>query len=296
MKTPLKWLKEYVDIDVPVDEFVRRMIMAGFEVESVEDSGADISNVVVGRIAELGKHPNADKLLVCTVEVGGKEPLTIVTGASNVFEGAYVPVAADGAKLPGGVTIKTSKLRGVESAGMLCSGEELRVDDALYPGASVDGILIFREEQPLGADVRPILGISEPVVDFKITANRSADCMCMAGLAREASVVLGTSLRLPKAGYSEMGEDIARDLRVTVKDAELCPRYMARIVRHVMIAESPLWMRQALAAAGVRPINNIVDITNYVISRPASPCTPSTTASSATGRLSCGAPKKRKNC
>jgi phenylalanyl-tRNA synthetase beta chain len=265
MKTPLKWLKQYVDINVGTDEFIRRMVMAGFEVESVEDPGAAISGVVVGRIDKLEKHPNADKLLVCTLDVGGKEPLRIVTGATNVFEGAYVPVAADGSKLPGGVAIKTSKLRGVESAGMLCSGEELRVDDALYPGASVDGILIFREAHPPGADVRPILGLSEPVVDFKITANRAADCMCMTGLAREASVVLGTKLRLPESKYVESGGRAADYLRVRVEDKALCPRYMIKIFRNVKIAESPLWMRQALAAAGVRPINNIVDITNYAM-------------------------------
>ncbi len=265
MKTPLKWLRQYVDIDVPVEEFTRRMIMCGFEVEDVEDRGAEVANVVVGRIIKLEKHPNADKLQICAIDVGGEKPLQIVTGATNVFEGAVVPVAMIGSKLPGGIEIKRSKLRGVESEGMLCSGQELNIDDGWYEGAEVDGILILHEDCPLGGDVKAIVGIAEPVIDFKITANRAADCMCVTGLAREAAVVLGKKLSEPINGYTEAGGSIADYVQVEIKDSSLCPRYMAKAVRNVSIEPSPLWMRQALAAAGVRPINNIVDITNYVM-------------------------------
>ena len=265
MKAPLKWLRKYVDINVTVDEFIRRMIMCGFEVEEVIDPAADVSGIVIGRITRLDKHPNADKLQICTMDVGGGQPLQVVTGAPNVFEGATVPVAVVGAKLPGGIVIKKSKLRGVESEGMLCSGQELNIDDSWYSGASVDGILIFREDYRLGADAKAVLGIDEPIIDFKITANRAADCMSMLGLAREASVVLDVPLREPVSVYAEHGGSVGDYVKVSVLDHRLCPRYTARVIRNVKIAPSPLWMRQALAAAGVRPINNIVDITNYVM-------------------------------
>lgn len=265
MKTPLKWLKQYVDIPVGVEEFASRMIMCGFEVEGIEDPGAAISGVVVGRINKLQKHPNADKLHICAMDVGGGRPLQVVTGATNVYEGALVPVATIGAKLHGGLEIKHSTLRGVDSEGMLCSGGELGIDDAWYPGAGVDGILILREDYAPGTDVKGIMGLDEPTIDFKITANRAADCMSMVGLAREASVVLGTKLREPVVDYFEKGGLISDYLSVLDRDYTLCPRYMARVIRDVKIADSPLWMRQALAAAGVRPINNIVDISNYVM-------------------------------
>ena len=266
MKAPIQWLRKYTDINTAMEDFQRRMIMAGFEVEGVEDPGAAVSSVVVGRITALEKHPNADKLQICTLDVGQAAPLQIVTGATNVFVGALVPVALVGAHLHGGVVIKQSKLRGVESAGMLCAGEELGIDDNWYPGASVNGILIFREEYPLGADVKPILGLGDPIIDFKVYANRAADCMCMLGLAREASVVLDTKLREPDYAFREGNAGTVGDyLQVTVKAPDLCPRYMARVVKDVKIAPSPLWMRQALAASGVKAINNIVDITNYVM-------------------------------
>ena len=266
MKTPLKWLKDYTDIGLDIAEFSRRMIMAGFEVEEILTPAAEISNVVVGRILKIERHPNADKLVVCSVDVGGERPLQIVTGATNVFEGALVPVSVLGSHLPGGIVIKRSKLRGVESEGMLCAGEELGIGDDYYPGASVDGILIFQEEYAPGSDVLDIVGIKEPVIDFKITANRAADCMSMLGLAREASAILGAPLRTPSLEYTEAkGGAVGDYLRVDVCDYDLCPRYMARVVCNVKIAPSPLWMRQALAACGVRPINNIVDITNYVM-------------------------------
>ena len=264
MKAPLKWLRQYTEIE-EANAFASRMVMAGFEVEELIDPAAEISNVIVGRILKIHRHPNADKLIICTVDTGAERPLQIVTGAANVFEGALVPVSVIGSRLPGGIVIKRSKLRGVESEGMLCSGEELKINEDYYIGAGVDGILIFHEEYAPGSDVLEILGIKDPVIDFKVTANRAADCMSITGLAREASVILGKPFHMPQTGFAEVEGSISDYLKVEVQDSGLCPRYMARVVRSVKIAPSPLWMRQSLAAAGVRPINNIVDITNYVM-------------------------------
>lgn len=264
MKASLKWLKNYVDIDMSVREFASRMVMSGSEVESIEALDKGLERVVVARIQKLEKHPDADRLQLCTMDVGAEEPVLIVTGAPNVFEGAYVPVALEGADLPCGVHIKKSKLRGIMSCGMLCSGEELNITDDVYPGASVDGILILDDKYAPGTPIARVLGRDDVVLDFKLYANRS-DCQSIYGLAREAAAVLDGEANMPDLKYTTAGGNIADYLSVEVQDKELCPRYMARVVRNIKIAPSPDWMRRRLLACGVRPINNIVDITNYVM-------------------------------
>lgn len=264
MKTPLKWLRRYVDIDIPLEELCNRMVLSGFEVEEVIDLSKTMQNVVTGIVVTIEKHPDADKLVVCGIDVGGDAPLQIVTGASNLFVGAMVPVALHGAKLPNGMQIKKGKLRGVISEGMLCSGEELGLKEADYPGAEVYGILILHENCPAGTDLRDILGLNDQIIDFAVTANRP-DCQSVIGMAREVAGVLGKELHLPKPAYRTAGGDIKEHISVTVEDQELCPRYYGRVVKNVRIAESPAWMKECLNAAGMRPISNIVDITNFVM-------------------------------
>lgn len=263
MLVPLKWLKDYVEIDVPSDQLAHRLTMTGTKVEGITRQGEGISNVVVGRICEIRPHPNADKLVVCIVDVGDRK-LQIVTGAPNVKEGQLVPVALDGATLPGGHTIKVATLRGVESCGMLCSGEELGLTDEDYPGAEVDGILILQEEYPLGMDIKEALGLDDEVFEFEITSNRP-DCLSVVGIAREASVALGSAFKPPHIEVKQGVGNVNAEASVIVEATDLCPRYCARVVKDVKIGPSPRWMQRRLASAGVRPINNIVDITNYVM-------------------------------
>ncbi len=263
MLAPLKWLKRYTDIDMPVEEFIDRMTMTGSNVEGYESLGEDISKVVVGKIATIEKHPDADKLLVCQVDVGN-ETLQVVTGATNIFVDALVPVALHGSHLPGNIRIKRGKLRGVESQGMLCSGEELLLNEDDYPGAGEQGILILKEDYPLGIDIKDVFGLNDVVVDFEITSNRP-DCLSMIGLAREAAATFEKEFRLPEIKIVENNENIQQYGQVEVWDKDLCPRFTARIIRNVKVGTSPLWLKQYLRAAGVRPINNIVDVTNFVM-------------------------------
>ncbi len=264
MKISLNWLKRYVDIPVSVEELRDNMILSGFEVESIEDLSATMSNVVAARILKLEKHPDADKLQICQMDVGGAEPIQIITGAQNVFEGALVPAALHDSHLPNGMHIKRGKLRGLPSDGMLCSGEELCLKEADYPGAEVYGILILNEDVPAGTDMREILHLNDVVIDFKITANRP-DCQSVLGVAREIAVALKQEFRAPKPTYTTVGGNINDYINITVKDYDLCPRYMGRIVRNLRIKPSPDWMKDCLRTAGMRPINNIVDITNFVM-------------------------------
>ena len=264
MKTPLSWLKRYVDIDVPLDELCNRMVLCGFEVDEVTDLSKTMEGVVTGIIQKIEKHPDADKLVVCQIDVGGERPLQIVTGATNVFEGAMVPVAMHKSRLPNGQKIEKGKLRGVLSEGMLCSGEELNLKESDYPGAGVYGILILHEDCPAGTDLRDILGLRDVIIDFAVTANRP-DCNSIIGIAREVAAVLGKKLRMPEIGYTEKGGDIHEHISVRVEDFDLCPRYWGAVVRNIRMAPSPKWMQECLNAAGMRPINNIVDITNFVM-------------------------------
>nr|WP_312983520.1 phenylalanine--tRNA ligase subunit beta [Clostridioides sp.] len=263
MLVPLKWLRDYVDIDIDVNEFADKMTMSGSKVEKVDFYGENIENVVVGKILEIKQHENADKLIVTKVDIGEKV-IQIVTGAQNVSEGDYIPVAVHGAKLPGGVKIKTGKLRGEVSEGMMCSAEELGIDPHYVKENSKDGILLldFEDSYELGKDVREVLGLNDALIEFEITSNRP-DCRCILGIAREAAVTLGKNTKYPKVEVKESDEEIKFD--INIENPDLCRRYSARMVRDVKIEPSPYWMQRKLIEAGVRPINNIVDITNFVM-------------------------------
>lgn len=264
MKVPMQWMKQYTEIPLSAEAFQDAMIMHGTGVEGIEDQNEAVQNVVVGRILSVRKHENSDHMVICSVDVGESEPLQIVTGAPNVHEGDLVPVAKVGAVLPGGIKIKKGKLRGVDSYGMCCSGPEIGVPDYLYPSVGDKGLLIFNEEYAPGSDVRPILGVDDTVVDFEILANRP-DCLSVWGVSREAAVTCGTLFRKPDIKVETVPGQMSDFVTIDVRDTDLCPRYCARIVKNVKIGPSPMWMRKALHAAGVRSINNIVDITNYVM-------------------------------
>lgn len=264
MKVSLNWLRRYVDISVSVEELCDKMTMSGFEVDGVEDLSKTMHNVVAARILKLEKHPDADRLQICTMDVGAAEPIRIITGADNVFEGALVPAALHESLLPNGTVIKRGKLRGLPSEGMLCSGEELCLKEADYPGAEVYGILILKEDAAPGTDMRDILHLNDVIIDFSITSNRP-DCQSMLGIAREVAVALGVPVHLPEPSYKTVGGDVNDHIAITVEDSDLCPRYMGRIVKNLRIAPSPVWMQECLKGAGMRPINNIVDITNFVM-------------------------------
>ncbi len=264
MNISLSWLKQYVDIDVPVEELCDRMIRSGFEVEDIQNLADTMKNVVVGKILRIEKHPDSDHLQICQVDIGQEEPVQIITGAQNIFEGAYVPAALHNSYLPDGTHITKGKLRGLPSNGMLCSGEELGLKAGDFPGCEVYGILILDNSHPAGTDMREVLHLNDYIIDFKITANRP-DCNCVLGVAREAAVALGKEFRGPQPAYHTKGGDIHDSIAIRVEDYALCPRYLGRVVKNLRIKESPDWLKQRLKAAGMRPINNIVDITNYVL-------------------------------
>ncbi len=264
MKISLNHLKNYVEINVPVEELCEKMIMAGFEVESIENTGDKIRNVVVGEITEITPHENSDHLQICQINIGGGNSVQIVTGAQNIAVGDKVPAALHDSSLPNGMNIKSGKLRGVDSFGMLCSGEELCLTEEDYKGASVHGILILDSSLTAGTDMRDVLGLNDYIIDFKITANRP-DCNCFLGVAKEISVVLGTKYNPPVPSYKTVGGDINDYIKIDVENYDLCPRYIGRVVKNLRIKESPDWMKKAISASGMRPINNIVDITNFVM-------------------------------
>ena len=264
MKVSLNHLKRYVDINVSADELCEKMPLAGFEIESVIKQGEGIKRVVAAKISDIKPHENSDHLQICQMDVGKEAPVQIVTGAQNISVGDYVPAALDDSFLPDGTHITAGKLRGVESCGMLCSGGELGLTEADYEGAEVNGILILKGEPVPGTDIKEVLGLNDTVIDFSITSNRP-DAGSFLGLAKEISVVLDTEFKAPEASYKTVGGDIKDYIDVSVKNADLCPRYMGRMVKNLRIAPSPDWMQKAIIAAGMRPINNIVDITNFVM-------------------------------
>jgi len=264
MKIPMNWLKEYVDIDLDTDVIAEGLTMSGSAVEAIEYRGKDFCNIVTGKIMKIERHPDADKLVVCQVDVGTKT-VQIVTGATNVEEGQFVPVALDGAILHDGLKIKNSTLRGVESQGMLCSVDEMGYSQVDYPEAPEDGIYIFQEEVELGVCALELLQIKEDIVEFEITGNRP-DCNSIIGIARETAATFDKKFKYPEIIVEEKAEGKASEyVSVEIKSPDLCPRYAARIIKNVKIENSPLWLRHKLTCAGVRPINNIVDITNYVM-------------------------------
>ncbi len=266
MIVPLSWLKEYTDIDISAQELQQKLFSCGFEVEELRRLGTDVTGVAVGRICKIEKHPDADRLLVCTVDCGAFGMKQICTAATNVFEGALVPCALDGATVlseEGVRKIKTGKLRGVLSEGMMCSGEELGIGDDFYEGAEVNGILLLREGDAVpGEDIRGIVGLDDWIFDVAITANRP-DCQSIYGLAREVAAVLKQPLRSPDCSFSARQTKVV--IPVEVQDPELCPRYIGHYVEDVKIGVSPQWMRRRLALCGLRSVSNIVDITNYVL-------------------------------
>ncbi|MDY4192475.1 MAG: phenylalanine--tRNA ligase subunit beta [Oscillospiraceae bacterium] len=264
MNLSMRWLSDYVDVKMAPRAFSEAMTMSGSKVEGYEIEGAEIEKVVIGKILSVEKHPDADKLVVCQVDVGAGEPVQIVTGASNVFPGAVVPVALDGSILPGGKQIKKGKLRGVLSGGMMCSLGELGLTVHDFPYAIEDGIFIIEEDCEPGQDIRSAIGLDDTCVEFEITSNRP-DCLSVIGLAREAAVTFGKPLKLHAPVVAKETDDIGNYLSVEVQNPVLCQRYMARMVKNIKIEPSPRWMRERLRASGVRPINNIVDITNYVM-------------------------------
>lgn len=263
MKVSFSWLKQYVDIDVSPDELAERLTMVGLAVEHVEKLGHDITNVVVGKILEIKDHPQADKLVVCSIDIG-REVVQIVTGASNVRSGQRVPVAIIGAKLPGGMEIKKADFRGVASYGMLCSAQELNIDEALVSEESRKGILILNQDAPLGEDLIQVMGLDDTILEFELTPNRS-DCLSVINIAREVGSILGKEVTLPTMQLAETEEQVKNMASVEVIDQDLCNRYVAKIVKNINIAPSPLWMQHYLRCSGIRPINNVVDISNYVM-------------------------------
>ncbi len=269
MKASIEWLSEYADINVEPKQLGDILTMTGSKVETIEEQGKDIQNVVVGKILEIKPHADSDHLVVTKVDVGGGEILQIVTGANNIKEGDIVPIAKDGSKLPGGVEIKKGMLRGVESCGMMCSVGELGLDINSYPDQIEMGIMILSKdlENRLGADITEVLGLKETVIDFEITPNRP-DCLSIEGLGRETAVSLNEPFKNPRKNLDEMkvqDKDSVEGIKVDITAPDLCYRYIARVVKNVKIGPSPEWMVKRLNSCGVRAINNIVDITNYVM-------------------------------
>ena len=272
MKLPISWLSDFTDISgIDLKAYEHGMTMSGSKVENIESQGAEISNVVTGKILKITQHPDAEKLVVCSVDVSEDEPIQIVTGATNVFEGAIIPVAKHKSTLPGGVKITKGKLRGIESFGMLCSEIELKIGD------DADGIMILADDTPIGKDIRDVLGLNESIVEFEITSNRP-DCLSIIGLARETAATFDRPFSIPNVGDANNPQSAKADssfqkepltvedmAKIEIEDFELCPRFCARIVKNIKVGASPQWMQQRLEAAGIRAINNIVDITNYVM-------------------------------
>lgn len=273
MNTSLSWIKAYVpDLNVTAQEYTDAMTLSGTKVEGFEELDADLDKIVIGQIDKIEKHPDADKLIICQVNVG-KEIVQIVTGASNVHEGDKVPVVLDGgrvagghdgSKTPGGIKIKKGKLRGIESFGMMCSIEELGSTKEMYPDAPENGIYIMPEDAEIGASAIEALGLNDVVFEYEVTSNR-VDCYSVIGIAREAAATFRKELIPPVVTETGNSEDVNDYIKVSVENTDLCPRYCARVVKNVKIAPSPEWMQRRLASVGIRPINNLVDITNYVM-------------------------------
>jgi len=265
MNVSYQWLKDYIDIsDLTAKEIAEQMTRGGIEIDVVESRNKGVSGVVVGYVVSKEKHPDADKLNVCQVDVGTGDNLQIVCGARNVDAGQKVPVATVGAKLPGDLNIKRAKLRGVESQGMICSAKELGLNEKLLPKEQQEGILVLPAETPIGQPIGKTLAIDDEVLELDLTPNRS-DCLSMLGAAYEVAALTGRDVKLPDSTIMDSPELASSYLKVSIEAKELCSHYTARYIRGVKIAPSPLWLANRLMAAGIRPINNVVDVTNYVM-------------------------------
>ena len=274
MNTSLSWIKAYVpELEVTAQEFTDAMTLSGSKVEGFTKMDADLEKIVIGQIKKIEKHPDADKLIICQVDIGEESPIQIVTGAPNVKEGDKVPVVLDGGRVagghdgkmtPGGIRIKKGKLRGIESNGMMCSIEELGSTRDMYPEAPEYGIYIFPETAEVGPDAIEVLGLHDVEFEFEITSNR-VDCYSTLGLARETAATFHKEFKAPEVHVKGCGGDVNDYIKVEVQDHDLCSRYCARVVKNIRLAPSPEWMQRRLASVGIRPINNVVDITNYVM-------------------------------
>lgn len=274
MKTSLNWIKDLVPgLTCTDQEYIDAMTLSGTKVEGYEKLDEDLDKIVIGQVKKIEKHPDAEKLVICQVDIGQPELLQIVTGAPNVFEGAKVPVVLDGGRVagghdgsrtPGGIKIKKGKLRGVESYGMMCSIEELGSSREMFPDAPENGLYIMKDDAVVGESAIRYLGLDDTVVEYEVTSNR-VDCFSMLGVAREAAATFNKKFVPPVVTKTGNQEDINDYIKVTVKDQDLCSRYTARVVKNIKFAPSPEWMQKRLRAQGIRPINNLVDITNYVM-------------------------------
>lgn len=273
MNTSLKWIRDLVpDLTCTPQEYRDAMTLSGSKVENYTCMDKDLEKIVIGQVVSIEKHPDADKLIICQVDIGS-DTIQIVTGAPNVTEGCKIPVVLDGGKVagghdgtvtPGGIKIKKGKLRGVESNGMMCSIEELGSNRDMFPLAPQEGIYILPKDAPVGADAVAYLGLDDVIVEYEITSNR-VDCFSVLGIAREAAATFGKEFHPPKITETGNGENVSDYIKVKIQDSDLCSRYVARVVKNIKIAPSPEWMQRRLRAQGIRPINNIVDITNYVM-------------------------------
>ena len=265
MLASIAWLKRYVDIDVTPEELADKLTRVGLEVESVIHQGAGISGVVAGKVTAIERNPKSDHLWVCQMDYGSGEIVQIQTGAQNVKLGDMVPVATIGAELPNGMKLKKVKMADVYSYGMLCSANELGIDSKLLLPEQREGILILSPDTPIGADIKDVLGLNDTVLDIDLTANKQ-DCFCMTGIAREAAAVLGKTMRMPDMSVKEAaGGDVHEMMRNEIEIPELCSRFTNRVLKNIKIMPSPDWMQNELRACSVRPINNVVDVTNYVM-------------------------------
>ncbi len=274
MKTSLNWIKDLVPgLTCTDQEYIDAMTLSGTKVEGYEKLDEDLDKIVIGQVKKIEKHPDAEKLVICQVDIGQPELLQIVTGAPNVFEGAKVPVVLDGGRVagghdgsrtPGGIKIKKGKLRGVESYGMMCSIEELGSSREMFPDAPENGLYIMKDDAVVGESAVRYLGLDDTVVEYEVTSNR-VDCFSMLGVAREAAATFDKKFVPPVVTKTGNQEDVNDYIKVTVKDQDLCSRYTARVVKNIKFAPSPEWMQKRLRAQGIRPINNLVDITNYVM-------------------------------
>lgn len=264
MKVSFNWLKEYVDIDISPEELANRLTNTGVVVEKIEYLNKGVSNVVVGQVLKAERHPDAEKLSLCEVTTGQESNFQVVCGAPNVKAGQKVPFALVGAKLPGGVKIKKAKLRGIESQGMICSAKELGMEEDILTPEEKEGILVLDENAPLGQDIINFLNLDDCVLEFDLTPNRS-DCLSVLNIAREIAALLDKEVKLPEISFTETEKDVKDLVEVEIDNMDLCRRYTARVIEGIEIKPSPQWLRHKIRCAGMRPINNVVDITNYVM-------------------------------